>query len=346
MDTIAQRSNERLQLLAGISSFPLSEMVVAPTESTQDAQGDFGEAAVPSFESCPLFAALHMSWKYQMNSRIPSRLGASSARSNGGWKAHMSKMRVPAVLTAALLAASLEAAPAPEPALGVGAVLGALAFGGVRRESLFSSFSIPVYFLLVFPFPLCPLLSPSFRLSPSLSSSPPLPTHAQPVPLLQGLLLGAKAFGGGYGYGGGCYSCGCGGCGGHCGWCGGYYGGGHGHGYGYGRRRRSVDDFVDDELVQSVYRKASEEDAEGCGLRLVCELAQKDPRELAQDEVQILLPFRGLGQSDGSAYGDYDEAAWHGQEGHSCQDQYDECHLSNPQMMGILRQMGNFTITL
>lgn len=44
-------------------------------------------------------------------------------------------MRVPAVLTAVLLAASLEAAPAPEPALGVGAVLGALAFGGVSGRS-------------------------------------------------------------------------------------------------------------------------------------------------------------------------------------------------------------------
>lgn len=40
-------------------------------------------------------------------------------------------MRVAAVLTAVLLAAVTEAAPAPEPALGVGAVLGALAFGGV-----------------------------------------------------------------------------------------------------------------------------------------------------------------------------------------------------------------------
>ncbi|XP_042874209.1 uncharacterized protein LOC122254550 [Penaeus japonicus] len=200
-------------------------------------------------------------------------------------------MRMRAVISVALLAALVEAAPAPEP--GVGAVLGALAFGG-------------------------------------------------------GLLLGAKAFGGGYGYGGGCYSCGCGGCGGHCGWCGGggYYGGGYGHGYGYGRRRRSVDDFLEDELVQSVFRKASEEDDERCGLRLVCELAQKDPRDLTPEEIQILLPFRGLGESDGSAYGDYDEAAWHGQEGHECQGQYEECQFNSGQMMGMLRQMGNFTITL
>lgn len=34
------------------------------------------------------------------------------------------------------------------------------------------------------------------------------------------------------------------------------------------------------------------EDKDECGLRLVCELAQKDPRELAQDEIQILLPYR------------------------------------------------------
>lgn len=34
------------------------------------------------------------------------------------------------------------------------------------------------------------------------------------------------------------------------------------------------------------------EDKDQCGLRLVCELAQRDPRDLAEDEVQILLPFK------------------------------------------------------
>lgn len=36
----------------------------------------------------------------------------------------------------------------------------------------------------------------------------------------------------------------------------------------------------------------SSEDKDQCGLRLVCELAQRDPRDLAEDEVQILLPYR------------------------------------------------------
>ncbi|XP_042874210.1 uncharacterized protein LOC122254551 [Penaeus japonicus] len=156
------------------------------------------------------------------------------------------------------------------------------------------------------------------------------------------LAIGALAFAGGYiaghhhqqhhgGGGGGCYNCGCGGCGGSCGWCGGgsYYG---------RRRRRSIAEFAEDAKVLEMYNKIASEDKDECGLRLVCELAQKDPRDLAQDEIQILLPYRGAGPSDGSVYGAYDEAAWHGQEGHSCASNYPLCAFTAQQVMHEYRK--------
>ncbi|XP_050717003.1 uncharacterized protein LOC126998866 [Eriocheir sinensis] len=151
--------------------------------------------------------------------------------------------------------------------------------------------------------------------------------------------IGALAFVGGYLAGrrshhhhhhGGCVGCGCGGCGGSCGWCGGGY---------YGRRRRrSLEDFLGDESIMEAYEKISSEDKDQCGLRLVCELAQSDPRDLAKDEVQILLPYRGAGESDGSVYGQYDEAAWHGQKGHACLEHYPLCAFTAQQIMDEYRK--------
>ncbi|XP_053636955.1 uncharacterized protein [Cherax quadricarinatus] len=138
-----------------------------------------------------------------------------------------------------------------------------------------------------------------------------------------------------------CLSCGCGGCGGACGWCGGNY---------YGRRRRrSISAFIEDAEIQQAYKKVAVEDKDQCGLRVVCELAQKDPRELAEDEIQILLPYRGAGESDGTTYGNYDEAAWHGQEGHSCPSNYPLCAFTADQVMTEYRKYiknnGTFAVT-
>lgn len=130
----------------------------------------------------------------------------------------------------------------------------------------------------------------------------------------------------------GCTSCGCGGCGGNCGWCGGNYG---------RRRRRSITSFIEDAEIQQVYAKISSEDKDQCGLRLLCELAQRDPRDLAEDEVEILLPYRGAGESDGSVYGQYDEAAWHGQEGHACPEHYPLCGFTAQQIMDEYRKYVN-----
>ncbi|KAG7160927.1 uncharacterized protein LOC121875686 [Homarus americanus] len=150
------------------------------------------------------------------------------------------------------------------------------------------------------------------------------------------LAVGTLAFAGGYiagrrhHNGGGCYNCGCGGCGGSCGWCGGSY---------YGRRRRrDIEDFVSDPQIIETYAKIASQDKDQCGLRLVCELAQKDPRNLVEDEIQILLPYRGAGESDDTIYGDYDEAAWHGQEGHPCPTNYPLCAFTAQQVMTEYRK--------
>ncbi|XP_066967106.1 uncharacterized protein [Macrobrachium rosenbergii] len=164
-----------------------------------------------------------------------------------------------------------------------------------------------------------------------------LEAEASPCCGLGVAAVGALAFAGGVvagkhhhrHHGGGCYNCGCGGCGGSCGWCGGSYG---------RRKRRSLSTFLEEAEVQKAYERIAHEDKDECGLRLVCELAQKDPRNLADDEIQILLPYRGLGESDGTTYGNYDEAAWHGQEGHICPSQYPKCAFTADQIMEEYRK--------
>lgn len=47
---------------------------------------------------------------------------------------------------------------------------------------------------------------------------------------------------------------------------------------------------------------------------------------------------RGAGKGDGSKYGQYDEAAWHGQEGHACPQQYLLCAFTAEQIMDEYRK--------
>ena len=51
-----------------------------------------------------------------------------------------------------------------------------------------------------------------------------------------------------------------------------------------------------------------------------------------------LFPYRGAGVSDGSMYGQYDEAAWHGQEGDLCSEQYPLCAFTAKQIMDEYRE--------
>ncbi|XP_045135262.1 uncharacterized protein LOC123518526 [Portunus trituberculatus] len=114
---------------------------------------------------------------------------------------------------------------------------------------------------------------------------------------------------------------GCGGCGG--GWCG-----------GCGRRRRSLDEVMGTGKLEEVYRLITSKDKDQCGLRLVCELAQKNQRDLTDSEVTVLLPYWGLEESDEkSYYGRYDKAVWHGQQGTPCKELFPRCMYSANQIM-------------
>ncbi|XP_071540378.1 uncharacterized protein [Panulirus ornatus] len=132
----------------------------------------------------------------------------------------------------------------------------------------------------------------------------------------------------------------------------GSFAGSHSHGrpaWGYGcsihhggchsvRRRRSLEDFLKDTKIQEIYTQIAAEDKDQCGLRLVCELAQKDLQDLAEDESQILNPYSGAGKSDGTHYGNYDEAVWYGKEGHSCATHYQRCAYTSDQVMDAYRK--------
>ncbi|XP_063587319.1 uncharacterized protein LOC134764652 [Penaeus indicus] len=154
-------------------------------------------------------------------------------------------------------------------------------------------------------------------------------------------VAGALGFAGGYllghhhhhhGGGGGCGGCGggCGGCGGGCGWCGGGW---------YGRKRRSLDEVLDEKALEDLYFKIAKEDEEKCGLRLVCELAQKDPNDLAGDETLLLLPYRGRPETSSlpPSFGRYDEAVRRGQEGRRCHEIYDACAFPHGELMARYR---------
>ncbi|XP_027212547.2 uncharacterized protein [Penaeus vannamei] len=140
------------------------------------------------------------------------------------------------------------------------------------------------------------------------------------------LAVGALAFAGGYaiGHHKSHHHHGGGGCCNSCGGC--------------GKKRRSIEAFLEDPKIRETYKEIAAEDKDECGLRLVCELAQKDPQGLAPDERQILAPYRGAGASDGSAYGAYDEAAWRGKESRGCAASYPLCAFTAQQIMQEYRK--------
>ncbi|XP_069189278.1 uncharacterized protein [Procambarus clarkii] len=158
---------------------------------------------------------------------------------------------------------------------------------------------------------------------------------AAPEPCCGRFAAAALGFAGGYlaGRHHRCHHCGCGGCGGGCGWCGGGW---------YGRKRRSLDEHIEQDKLEDLYWKIAAQDKDQCGLRLVCELAQKDPNYLTEDEIVLLLPYRGRKESDETTYyGLYDKAVWHGQQGDPCHKLYPLCAFHAPEIMQGFK--ANFT---
>jgi len=87
------------------------------------------------------------------------------------------------------------------------------------------------------------------------------------------------------------------------------------------------------------HRKIASEDTDQCGLKLVCELSQKEDSHLTGHEKLIMLPYKGSQASDGTTFGLYDEAAWHGSEGRECHKLFPLCAFSAPEIMWHTRQI-------
>ncbi|CAL4099929.1 unnamed protein product [Meganyctiphanes norvegica] len=160
----------------------------------------------------------------------------------------------------------------------------------------------------------------------------PAPCCGRGAAFIGGALIGG-AIGrrrGGCGFGG--CSGGWGGGGGWGGSCGGCYSC-------CGRKKRGITDGIHVHFVEDLHEKVALEDIDQCGLRLVCELSQKEDHKLTGNEKLIMMPYKGVGLSDGSNFGLYDEAAWHGQEGRECHKLYPLCGFSAPEIMWHTRQM-------
>ena len=57
----------------------------------------------------------------------------------------------------------------------------------------------------------------------------------------------------------------------------------------------------------------------------------------------FILIFRGTGPTNGSIFGSYDEAVWHGQEGHDCSENYYKCNSTAQKMMQEFKNHNNST---
>ncbi|CAL4080682.1 unnamed protein product, partial [Meganyctiphanes norvegica] len=107
-----------------------------------------------------------------------------------------------------------------------------------------------------------------------------------------------------------------------------------------GRKKRGIPDgIISNQILEEMYENIATEDIEQCGLRLICELSQKEDHKLTGQEKLIMLPYSGVRVSDGSKFGLYDEAAWHGQENRECHKLYPLCGFSAPEIMWHTRQM-------
>lgn len=109
---------------------------------------------------------------------------------------------------------------------------------------------------------------------------------------------------------------------------------GHGHGHGHGRYGRSVSNVDDMFLI------ASQNDADDCAKKLICSLAARDARSLAEDEAVIVSLF-GHGDLDVSkSTVEFDLAAIMGRkvgENH-CNVVYSRCAYAPATLMEVMRQ--------
>lgn len=109
-------------------------------------------------------------------------------------------------------------------------------------------------------------------------------------------------------------------------------------GRGRGRHGRSITPQEETNQVNQFLEEIKANDLSGCGRKLVCELAAKDPLDLNEEEAGILeavgpavVPGQGILPPE--AVWDYREARGHGVLGESCTNLYNRCHMDASSIM-------------
>ncbi|CAL4061473.1 unnamed protein product, partial [Meganyctiphanes norvegica] len=108
-----------------------------------------------------------------------------------------------------------------------------------------------------------------------------------------------------------------------------------------GRKKRGIPDGANATLIEELYTQVASLDEDQCGLRLICELAQKGDHQLTGREKLVMLPYSGESAHDGSKFGLYDEAVWHGQEERECHAVYPLCAFSASHIMEQIDQLNS-----
>ncbi|CAL4061471.1 unnamed protein product, partial [Meganyctiphanes norvegica] len=105
--------------------------------------------------------------------------------------------------------------------------------------------------------------------------------------------------------------------------------------------KRGTTDGANTTIFEELYTKVANLDEDQCGLRLICELAQKRNHQLTGKEKLVMLPYSGESAHDGSKFGLYDEAVWHGQEERECHVVYPLCTFSASLIMEQIDQLNS-----
>ncbi|XP_063597123.1 uncharacterized protein LOC134773805 [Penaeus indicus] len=115
-----------------------------------------------------------------------------------------------------------------------------------------------------------------------------------------------------------------------------------GRGRHYYRGRRSLETLEAPEF-ETILDETAKVDTKHCGRKLLCVAAgqERTPSPLLR---ALLKPFAGQGPSNGTVYGDYDEAVWRGLTGQDCS-HYTLCEYDAAEILsvyeGIVRDLAS-----
>ncbi|XP_047492351.1 uncharacterized protein LOC125041439 [Penaeus chinensis] len=105
-----------------------------------------------------------------------------------------------------------------------------------------------------------------------------------------------------------------------------------GRGWYYYRGRRSLEVLEAPEF-ETILDETAKVDTKHCGRKLLCAAARQE-RATSPLLQALLKPFAGQGLSNGTVYGDYDEAVWRGLSGQDCS-HYTLCEYDPAELLGV-----------